>query len=96
MHLTILGPNLPAEAPGYLVVHAVGCRDLSRGWARYVDRCHEEHDTVRSLVEEWYGPDAGSFYEEAGYEDPETAWEHYVNEFHLMPCCAHLPYEGGA
>lgn len=104
MRVTILGPNLPAEAPGELVVHRADCRDLCRGWTLDVMRqerqyagapIEEEHASVRAVVESYYGPAAGSFYEEhwGDEEIPEDAWRHYVGEFHFYPCTEGLPEE---
>lgn len=92
MKLTILGPNLPAEAPATFVVHKAGCRDLKRGYATWADKSTEDHETLRALVESFYGPPAGSFYEEHWGDDiPEDPWLDYADEFHLMPCCESLP-----
>lgn len=78
---------------GYFHVHAAGCRDLDRapyrGASQY-DRFEESHGTVRSVVDSFYGPSAGGFYEEAGL-DPKTAWEEYVHDFHFAPCLDSLP-----
>lgn len=84
--LIVAGPSLGNEAPAQLVVHAAGCADLKRGYLRGAQKYSGTYGTVRELVEDWYGPAAGSFYEEAGYDDPETAWKNYVDEFHLAPC----------
>lgn len=96
MDLTIVGPNLIDQSKGTFHVHKAHCADLNKriyAANRRYEMHNETHDTVRSLVESYYGPSAGSFYEEAGYDDPETAWEHYVGEFWLAPCCAKLPTE---
>lgn len=98
MKLVILGPNLPHVAPGEIVVHRDRCRDLEGGWTlnerRMGNAIAETHDSVRSVVEGFYGPAAGSFYEENfGENIPEDAWTHYADEFYFYPCCRDLPLE---
>jgi hypothetical protein len=93
MNVTIVGPNLPNEAGATFVVHAAGCRDLHRGFCIGAQQWTIDATCVRDVAEDLYGPDAGSFYEEAGYDDPETAWENYVDEFRFYPCCTGLPYD---
>jgi hypothetical protein len=93
MQLTICGPNLPGNMATF-VVHRAGCRDLDRYPLNRATRSTEEHETVRSVVESFYGPEAGSFYEEHFGDDiPENAWEDYADEFHFAPCVVGLPYE---
>lgn len=97
MKLTIVGPNIPQNTHETLHVHKAGCADLKRGVYRAVspyEKHDEEHDSVESLVEEWYGPNGGSFYEEAFGEDiPADAWTHYESEFWIAPCVKDLPRE---
>jgi hypothetical protein len=76
-------------------VHKPGCADTKRG--RYRHPFVEEPwvidvASVKELVEEHYGPQAGSFYEESGKaaDDPE-AWRDYVGEFQIFPCVGPLP-----
>lgn len=77
-------------------VHAAGCHDL--GKAKYrplfiTSQWTIDAATQKEVVEDVYGPDAGSFYEEYGLDpaDP-TNWLHYRGEFHFYPC-VNLPEE---
>jgi hypothetical protein len=95
MQLTIIGPNLADQSKGAFHVHAAGCAHLKRAEYRNLHRgdtgtYHEDHDTVRSVVDSVYGPSSGGFYEESEL-DPETAWEHYVDDFYFAPCTGALP-----
>ncbi len=96
MKVTIIGPNLLDQSKGSFHVHATGCAHLNRGEYRRLGRdagiYHEDHDTVRSVVDSVYGPESGGFYEEADL-DPETAWTDYVHDFHFAPCTKGLPTE---
>lgn len=83
------------RAPAHILVHAAGCRDIARviGGDAYT----EEYDSVQDVVEETYGPQAGSFYAENGIPEAEwgTAWKDhgYVDDFHFYPCTDGLPYD---
>lgn len=76
-------------------VHRPGCADTTRG--RYtswlVDPPWEiEVSSRKGVVEAFYGPEAGSFYEESGLEpDDPNAWLDYAGEFHIFPCVGTLP-----
>lgn len=94
MDLIIIGPDCKYAT---FDVHAVGCRDTRHHKYRGMDRWLERHDSVRAVVESYYGPDAGSFYHEREWDTPDgeppaNAWEHYLSEFHFLPCCD-LPKE---
>jgi hypothetical protein len=96
MQITVIGPNLLDQSKGSMHVHRAGCADLKRGQYRHMaahEQWTEEHNTVRSVVESVYGPEAGSFYAEAGLEDDPKAWESYVGEFWFAPCTDSLPVE---
>lgn len=87
MKLTIIGPNLADQSKGSFHVHAAGCADLKRGQYRNLYRgdtgtYHEDHDSIRSVVDSIYGPQSGGFYEES-----ETTWADYVSDFYFAPCC---------
>jgi hypothetical protein len=89
-------PSAQLQRLGYIHVHAAECVDLKRGALRArneYDHCTEEHDSVQSVVESFYGPGAGSFYAEAGIPEEEwpTAWEGYADDFHFAPCLSELP-----
>jgi hypothetical protein len=89
--LTIIGPNLADQSKGAFHVHATGCADLNRGQYRNLHRGDtgtyvEDHDSIRSVVDSVYGPEAGGFYEENDL-DPETAWREYEHDFYFAPCC---------
>lgn len=100
MNLTILGPNLPGnlQDKGSIHVHAAGCADLKRGSYRHVGKYEQdtgEYDSRQAVVESFYGPEAGSFYEESGIPEAkwDTAWEDegYEAEFYWAPCTNKLP-----
>lgn len=98
MKLTIVGPNLPNNNHETMHVHVAGCGDLKRGIYKHMPKHevhNEEHDSVRSLVEGWFGPEAGSFYGERWAEEdiPADAWKHYESEFWFAPCVKGLPDE---
>lgn len=88
--LTIVGPNLPDQSKGNLHVHAADCKDLTRGQYRQVsahEKHTEEHDSLRSVVDSFYGPDAGSFYVETyGDNVPVDVWREYLGDFYIAPC----------
>lgn len=96
MQLTIVGPNLIDQSKGTFHVHTKGCADLRKGQYRMLSRdafSNEEHESVQSVVESFYGPDAGSFYEESFGDDiPEDAWKHYEGDFWFAPCTEELAY----
>lgn len=80
-------------------VHKPGCADTKRGTYRnqFVDPPWEiDVTSVKHLVEEHYGPQAGSFYEESGYvpgtPEYDAAWRDYLGEFRIFPCVT-LPEE---
>jgi len=100
MDLTILGPNLgrPLCDKGETHVHHADCRDLRKREYFGVLSSFERHDSVRSVVESYYGPQAGSFYYERDWDTPDgqpppNAWEDYASEFWFAPCCSSLPME---
>lgn len=83
-------------------VHAAGCSDVTRRQVYWETR-HDPHlireieaGSKREIVEDVYGPAAGSFYEESGYSEEEiangTAWRGYSGEFKWFPCVT-LPDE---
>lgn len=78
-----------------LQVHKHKCRDTAK--ANPSDRWEVEADSLREVVEDTYGPEAGSFYEESGYipgtPEYDNAWQDYVGEFRVMPCAGPLPTE---
>ena len=84
-----------SDAKGEFHVHAAGCADLKRRpyTGRSAEVYHESHASVREVIDSFYGPAAGSFYEEAGYDNADEAWPNYVSEFWFAPCCADLPNE---
>lgn len=94
--VTILGPNMgrPLCDKGDLHVHRTGCADIKRQYGG-VARYNEEHADKRSVVDSMYGPEAGSFYEEAGCENESTAWQQYEGEFWFAPCVSYLPDDVG-
>ncbi len=85
------GPN----GLGGIHVHRPGCADTKRGVyaGPWVDEPWViDVTSLKHLVEEHYGPQAGSFYEESGYaaDDPD-AWRDYAGEFRVFPCVGTLP-----
>jgi len=93
--VAVWGPNLRGPASGSLHVHKPGCADTTRGIYRGAeDPWVIEVDSFKHLVEEHYGPQAGSFFEEAGHaaDDPD-AWRDYASEFKVFPCLPALPEE---
>lgn len=92
MKLTVVGPM----DHGGFDVHKTHCADLQQVKYRPygLQMYKEEHPDRRSVVESFYGPSAGSFYEEQWGDDiPEDAWTHYADEFYFYPCCQLLPRE---
>jgi len=89
----VIGAHTPRGA--HIRVHVAGCRDLSRihGGETY----DEDHDSVQSIVESVYGPEAGSFYAENEIPEAEwdTAWKDhdYVADFDFAPCVGALPFD---
>lgn len=84
---------------GYrLHVHKVGCRDLANvaDW----DKWTVQGSSLRDVINDTYGPAAGSFYEESGYVPGtvayENAWEDYIGDFRVMPCAGALPTDVNA
>ena len=76
-------------------IHKPGCADTKRGQYRgflVEEPWVFEADSIKGIVEDHYGPQAGSFYEESGYaaDDPE-AWRSYLGEFTIFPCVGTLP-----
>lgn len=86
MNVTITGPN---PHGGMFHVHRTGCRDLDRqpyrSIPRNIERYEEEHDSVRSIVEECYSDQIA--------EDPGATWEDYLGEFKFFPCVDDLPQD---
>lgn len=74
-----------------LTVHHAACADLQKAANLMADRWGLEADTLREVVEDTYGPQAGSFYAEQGFsaDDPD-AWESFAGEFRVMGCAAGL------
>ena len=78
--VVVVGPNLPRQAKATFHVHAVGCKDLKRGWiAQYTSeawttsiRCHLD---LEAEVYD-FAPE-----ENEGYELGD-----YLSEFHFAPC----------
>jgi hypothetical protein len=105
MQLTILGPNLPGsmQRVANIHVHAAGCADLKRGGCREAiamgEACTEEHASMQTVVESFYGPSAGGFYGESGIPEADwpTAWKDpaqgYLADFHFAPCTAGLAFD---
>lgn len=91
MQLTLIGPT----CDGGFDVHKRGCRDVRQAKYAQDQKHHEEHDTLRSIVDGTYGPSAGGFYVEWWGEGnvPDDAWKEYVGEFVIFPCVGHLPDE---
>jgi hypothetical protein len=84
---------------GYrLHVHKVGCRDLAR--LHPSEKWTVEGSSLRDVVEDTYGPAAGSFYRDAGYvpgtPEYENAWEDFMHDFRVMPCAGALPTDVNA
>jgi hypothetical protein len=73
-------------------VHKPGCNHTNRqayitgGW-------EQEVSTMKELVDAFWGPNAGSFYEEC-WLDPETAWETYMEGNVIIAPCAKQLTEG--
>lgn len=73
-------------------VHRAGCRDAikaeGKGGVRWALQAHD----VKDVVMDSFGPDAGSYFEEAGFTpgtpEYDTAWEQYVGEFKFFACVA--------
>jgi hypothetical protein len=90
---------IPTMRDGKCHVHAAGCADLTRkaiykdyrddlaGWVTEV----ADH---REVVLDVYGPSAGGFFEEGGYDpsDPQT-WKEFDIDFQTFPCLKGLPYD---
>jgi len=84
--VTTVGPL----GDGSIHVHRTGCADLRKPKYRpyAADSMYDEQfATFKEVVESFYGPDAGSFYTDAGYDpaDPEV-WREYSGEFKVFPC----------
>lgn len=99
MDLIIAGPNLPRPLcdKGEIHVHHADCQDLRKQAYRGAQSSFEWHDSVRSVIESMYGPEAGSFYYERDWDTPDgeppaNAWESYAGEFWFAPCVGSLPY----
>jgi hypothetical protein len=87
---TIVHPN--SSKHGHWDIHRCGCADLKRVPA--YDRYEVEATSLKDIVEDVYGPAAGSFYEENGFEeDDPKAWEFFAGEFRALPCAGHLKSE---
>lgn len=89
---TMIVVHPSATKKGRWEIHKNGCADLKK-----VNRydCYEvEAESLKDIVMDTFGPEAGSFFEEAGLDphDP-TAWKHYVGEFRVLPCVGRLPEE---
>lgn len=86
--LTIVGPNLPAQAKAPFHVHAAGCTDLKRGWIRsYAAEAWDMDASSRYDVE-------ASVYDFAADEDPHYSLGDYQSEFWFAPCVT-LPLGAG-
>jgi hypothetical protein len=88
---TLTFVNMSAE----IHVHKAGCADLGKGKYRYeASRWDEDCADRRDIVNAIYGPDAGSFYDEAGLT--EADWEQYDCDIIVMPCVGTLPHDLGS
>lgn len=79
---------------GEIDIHAEGCADVRRrpqyqtsrflGYALRVDEVAD----LREVVEMTYGPEAGSYYAEAGIDEADyaEAWQEFVGNFVVKPC----------
>jgi len=90
--VVILGPNLPASDATFHV-HRAGCADITRSPVyRREEPWEIDVSSVREVVEAMFGPEAGSFYEEAGLEpDDPDAWRDYRSDFRFFPCVPVFP-----
>lgn len=89
-----MDPEIVARDSEFLV-HRAGCADVQKAvnGARWEARLfHEQHDSQRSVVDRFYGPQAGSYYDETD-GDPELAWQDYATRFKFLPCCDQLAYD---
>ena len=102
--VVILGPNLSnaQQRLGTFHVHAEGCADIKRGYFVRWPRSMRSEQAVSvssrlEVVNEIYGPGAGSFYEEAGGNaNHPGGLNEYLDslvdtEFHFAPCVKDLP-----
>jgi hypothetical protein len=81
--VTIVGPNLPAEAKATFHVHAEGCADLFRGWHRTAQKETMQVGTRFDVEAEVY------YFAGESHEDYELGdWQ---SEFHFAPCLDSLP-----
>jgi hypothetical protein len=75
------------------LIHKEGCRDTTRAALLGDQVWNVEADTMKGIVNDSYGPEAGSFYEECGYipgtPEFDNAWRDYVHDFRVMPCVKH-------
>lgn len=77
-------------------IHKVGCREISHnnGYSDPTEaNCPIEVADFRECVLAIYGPEAGSFFEESGFDpnDP-NAWKQFAFDFRVFPCVKNLPY----
>jgi hypothetical protein len=84
------------DTRGGLQIHKHNCRDT----ARVDHKWDVESGDLRGIVEDTYGPAAGSFYEEAGYTpgtpEYDRAWQDYTHDFRVMPCAGRIEVEAVA
>jgi hypothetical protein len=90
-HLTIVGPNLRDQSKGQFVVHATGCRDLTRLARREPEVANAmtgDFDSLTAVATYVY---ADIIDENQGNPLYDTAAA-YVSEFHFCPCVT-LPHD---
>lgn len=97
MRVVIVGPNYRDCAP--FRVHLAGCADIKRDALKAGDHRPFAVDVTskRAAVSAVYGPEAGSFYEEAGGDERHPGGlneflDQYIDtELRFAPCTKGLP-----
>jgi hypothetical protein len=99
MKVAIVGPNFNSSEETPFRVHIVGCADI----ARDARKCGDLYPLVtevaskREAVSRVYGPEAGSFYQEAGGDARHPGGlnqylDQYIDsELSFAPCVKGLP-----
>jgi hypothetical protein len=74
-----------AQVNGTLAIHKAGCSDTRR--IKNDSKWNLDIASVRDVVEDTYGPAAGSFYAETGLpEGDPNNWQEFRSEFVIAPC----------